>query len=72
MSARIATALEPAEANCRLLRANVAANDLDDRVTIVQLALSDQPGTHKLEIGPDNAGIVNWVKRNGGSHPTKY
>jgi FkbM family methyltransferase len=54
--ARHAIAIEPAEANCRLLRANVAANDLDGRVTIVRTALSDRAGALLLEIGPDNSG----------------
>ena len=49
-------AIEPSQANCRLLRANIAANGLDGRATIVEVALSDRPGTYELEIGPDNSG----------------
>lgn len=56
LGARHAVAIEPAAENCRLLRANIAANDLDGRVTVVQVALSDRAGEHQLEIGPDNSG----------------
>jgi FkbM family methyltransferase len=56
LGARHAIAIEPAEENCRLLRANIAANNLDGRVTVVQVALSDHAGEHQLEIGPDNSG----------------
>ena len=56
LGARHAIAIEPAEANCRLLRANVAANGLEGRVTVIQVALSEQAGERQLEIGPDNSG----------------
>ena len=56
LGAARAIAVEPAKANLRLLRANVAANGLDDRVTIVDRALSDQAGTLRLETGPENSG----------------
>lgn len=56
LGARHAIAVEPAAENCRLLRANVAANNLEGRVTVVQVALSEQAGEHQLEIGPDNSG----------------
>jgi FkbM family methyltransferase len=56
LGASRAIAIEPAATNCRLLRANVAANGLDERVTIVEAALSDRPGTLSLELGPDNSG----------------
>lgn len=56
LGARHALALEPAEENCRLLRANIAANNLEGRVTVVQVALSDRSGKRELEIGPDNSG----------------
>ena len=56
LGAAHALAVEPAKANLRLLRANVAANGLDGRVTIVNRALSDRAGTLRLEIGPENSG----------------
>lgn len=56
LGARHAIAIEPAADNCRLLRANIAANNLDGRVTVVQVALSDHAGEQHLEIGPDNSG----------------
>jgi FkbM family methyltransferase len=49
-------ACEPAPGNLRLLRANVAANDLDDRVTVVPVALSDVGGTIRFELSADNWG----------------
>ena len=54
--ARHAIAIEPSSANCRLLRANIAANKLDDQVTVVELALSHRAGGYTLELGPDNTG----------------
>lgn len=54
--ARHALAIEPAQANLRLLRANVVANELDGRVTIVEAALSNQEGALDLERGPGNSG----------------
>lgn len=56
LGARHAVAIEPARANCRLLRANIAANDLGERVTVVQVALSAEAGEVELELGPDNSG----------------
>jgi FkbM family methyltransferase len=56
LGASHAIAVEPAKDNLRLLRANVAANGLDGRVTIVDRALSDHAGTLRLEIGPENSG----------------
>lgn len=54
--ARRALAVEPAPGNCRLLRANLAANDLAGRATVVQVALSAGAGDLELEAGPDNSG----------------
>ncbi len=51
-----AIAVEPAPANTRLLRANIAANGLETLVTVVETALSDRAGRYELEIGPDNSG----------------
>jgi FkbM family methyltransferase len=56
LGASHAIAVEPARTNLRLLRANVAANGLNHRVTIVERALSDRTGTLRLETGPDNSG----------------
>ena len=51
-----AIAFEPASQNLRLLRANRAANELDDRIRIIPFALSDRSGLHRLEIGDENCG----------------
>lgn len=51
-----AIAFEPASQNLRLLRANRAANELDDRIRIIPLALSDRSGSHVLETGDENCG----------------
>jgi FkbM family methyltransferase len=45
---------EPEPRNLRLLRANLALNEIDDRVTVYPVALSDHAGTFDLELSPDN------------------
>ncbi|PXX59333.1 FkbM family methyltransferase [Nocardia tenerifensis] len=56
LGARTAVAFEPAPANYRLLRMNILANDLEDRVRAVECALSDEEGDAWLELSPDNLG----------------
>ncbi|MFH1130913.1 MAG: FkbM family methyltransferase [Pseudomonadota bacterium] len=43
-------ALEPGPENIRLLNLNVSANKYENRVTVIQGALSDKTGTAKLEL----------------------
>ena len=47
---------EPAPANLRLLRCNLVLNDLDDRVVLHQLAVSDRNGSVTLELCEENSG----------------
>jgi FkbM family methyltransferase len=54
--AREIVAIEPSPANCALVRQNIAANGVADRVTLLELALSDQDGSVSLEISSDNSG----------------
>lgn len=54
--AQDAVAFEPAPMNFRLLRCNLAANDLDGRVRAFQVALSDRNGEAKLEVAEGNWG----------------
>jgi FkbM family methyltransferase len=49
-------AIEPDPANARLLRCNLVANDLVDRVHCHELALSDRTGTALLERSSFNSG----------------
>lgn len=49
-------AFEPSPENCYYLRINVAANGLDDRVDIRQVALSNREGKVDLELSDDNWG----------------
>lgn len=55
-----AFAFEPEPENFRTLRLNIAANDLDDRVTPLRVALSDKVGSIELVIAPDRSG-KHWV-----------
>ena len=50
--ARDGIAFEPAPMNFSLLRCNLVANDLCDRVAAFQMALSDRSGTATLEVAP--------------------
>jgi FkbM family methyltransferase len=63
--ARTAYAFEPAPENYRLLRQNVLANDLDDRVVAVQVAVSDHSGAVDLELSTWNWGD-HRVRHSGG------
>jgi FkbM family methyltransferase len=49
-------AIEPDTENARFLRANLALNGVQDRVTIYEIALSDIDGTVVLERSEDNWG----------------
>jgi FkbM family methyltransferase len=49
-------AIEPDPENVRFLRANLAFNDVQDRVTIYEMALSDADGVVVLEHSEDNWG----------------
>ena len=49
-------AFEPDPDNCRLLRANAELNGLDDRVIVVEAALSDASGPGELFLSADNLG----------------
>jgi FkbM family methyltransferase len=54
--AQRALALEPGPENVRLLKANLALNDLDGRVEPIAAAVSDTPGAVVLELAPENIG----------------
>ena len=49
-----AVCLEPLPLNLRLLRHNLLANDLTERVRVLDVALSDRPGSVEFEIHPGN------------------
>lgn len=49
-------AFEPEPQNYRLLRCNLLANDLDDRVQAHRLGLSDRTGWAALELAPNDSG----------------
>ncbi len=49
-------AFEPDPDNCRLLRANAGLNGLDDRIFVVEAALSDVSGPGELFLSADNLG----------------
>lgn len=51
-----AVAFEPAPETFKLLRCNLIANDLEDRVTAFPMALSDKAGTSTLELSEGNWG----------------
>lgn len=53
-----AVSIEPDRDNYKFLRCNLIANDVDDRVRTVRLALSDQAGTGTLE----------WAEGSWGDH----
>lgn len=50
------TAVEPDAENVRLLRANLALNGVEDRVTVHHMAVSDLDGTLELERSEENWG----------------
>ena len=55
-------AFEPADENLRRLRANIAANQLEDRVRVVAQGAAREPGTAVLHRAPDaNPGMHSFV-----------
>lgn len=63
-----AFALEPEPSNFRLLKANLALNDLDERTIARQVAVSSTAGTLELRIHPTNWGGHEIVA--GGTPPS--
>jgi FkbM family methyltransferase len=51
-----ALAVEPVEENVRLLRANAALNDVDDRLRVAKTAAGAEPGEAMLWLHPTNSG----------------
>jgi len=49
-------AVEPDPGNATLLRQNLVANRLEDRASVLELALSDRDGFVELELSPTNPG----------------
>jgi FkbM family methyltransferase len=49
-------AFEPEPLNFKLLRCNVLLNDADDRITCIQVAVSDKTRTVEFELSEDNYG----------------
>ena len=49
-------AIEPESNNARILRRNIAANDLDDVVRVFELAATDTPGQQTLHVHSHNRG----------------
>jgi FkbM family methyltransferase len=60
-----AVAFEPDPVNLRLLRQNLAANQMADRAIVLPVALSDSDGSVELELSPDNFGD-HRVRRDAG------
>jgi FkbM family methyltransferase len=58
-----AVAIEPEPENVRVLRLNVLLNDLDDRITVLPVAVSDAVGESELVVTPDRAG-KHWLAAN--------
>jgi FkbM family methyltransferase len=57
-----AVSIEPARENVRLLRANAALNDLEERVTIVPAAISETAGSAYFTPGDPSSGPAYWTK----------
>lgn len=51
-----AIAIEPTPSTCRVLRANIALNGLEDAVRVYETALSDSSGFVEFELSHDNSG----------------
>lgn len=56
-----AVAVEPEPETVRLLRANLALNGAEQRVRVVQAALSDRTGTASLDLGPGSRGKARVI-----------
>jgi FkbM family methyltransferase len=57
-----AVAIEPDPDNLRLLRANLALNDMDERVRVVPAAVSAAPGTASFTRRDPDTGPAYWTK----------
>src|SRR4051794_9802760 len=55
-----AVAIEPEPENVRVLRLNVLLNDLDERITVLPVAVSDAVGESELVVTPDRGG-KHWL-----------
>ena len=55
-----AVAIEPEPENVRVLRLNVLLNDLDERITVLPVAVSDAVGESELVLTPDRGG-KHWL-----------
>lgn len=66
-----AVAIEPNMENFKLLRCNLIANELDERVVAVNAALSDTVGMALLELGESNWGD-HRVRATTSSGPARY
>lgn len=51
-----AVAIEPSPSVCRILRANVALNGLENAISVYETALADFDGAAQFEISEDNTG----------------
>ena len=67
--ARSVLAIEPHPDNCELLRQNVLANGVAERVSLLEMALSDQDGSVELEVSGDNSGDHRVRVNGAGSGP---
>jgi len=56
-----AVAAEPAPGNFSLLRQNVIANGVEDRVALIAAAISDTEGDLELDLDPENSGAHQVV-----------
>jgi FkbM family methyltransferase len=65
-----AVAVEPDADNLRLLQANLALNDLAQRVTVVAAAISDAPGAAYLVQGDPAKSAAFWTKGQLTSEPS--
>jgi FkbM family methyltransferase len=63
-----AAAFEPDPDSCRLLRQNIAANDLLGRATVFPIALSDAEGIVRLDRSQHNLGD-HRIRTDGGARP---
>jgi FkbM family methyltransferase len=64
-----AVAIEPDPANVRLLRANTALNELEERVRVVAAGISDAPGSAWFLPGDPERGPAYWTKGNVVAEP---
>ena len=63
---------EPAPTNLRLLRANLALNDLTDRVVVMPVGVGASLGTTTLWVGQENHGDHRlWQEQQPGLQPTR-